>query len=107
MIYEWRVYEALPGKMGALHARFRDHTTGLFQKHGMTVVGYWTAEVGTGGKLFYMLGYPNLAAREASWASFSADPEWRAVFQASEKDGPLMARWENMILRPTPYSPLK
>src|SRR4051794_11677106 len=103
MIYEWRVYKAAPGRMGNLHARFRDHTTALFEKHGMTVVGYWTADIGPGGRLYYMLGYENLAAREAAWASFGKDPEWRKVFTESEVDGPLVTDIENMMLRPTPY----
>jgi hypothetical protein len=107
LIYEWRVYKVAPGKMARLHARFRDHTTALFKKHGMTVIGYWTAEVGPGSRLYYLLAYENLAAREAAWASFSADPEWRRVFAESEADGPLVVEIENMLLRPTPYSPLQ
>ena len=38
-LYEMRVYWAAPGKLDALHARFRDHTTKLFETHGMTNVG--------------------------------------------------------------------
>ena len=34
MIYELRTYEAAPGKLPALNARFRDHTRGLFERHG-------------------------------------------------------------------------
>ena len=33
MIYEQRVYEALPGKMAALQDRFANHTIRLFEKH--------------------------------------------------------------------------
>ena len=32
MIHELRIYTVHPGKMGALLARFRDHTTELFEK---------------------------------------------------------------------------
>jgi len=41
MLYELRIYTAHPGKLPALQARFRDHTTKLFEKHGMVNVGYW------------------------------------------------------------------
>ena len=34
---ELRVYFANEGKLDALHSRFRDHTTRLFEKHGITV----------------------------------------------------------------------
>ena len=46
MIHELRIYTAHPGKMGALLARFRDHTTGLFERHGITNVGYWLNSIG-------------------------------------------------------------
>src|SRR4051812_45802520 len=37
-VFEMRTYYAAPGKLDALNARFRDHTTKLFEKHGMTNV---------------------------------------------------------------------
>ena len=41
-VFEMRTYYAAPGKMDALHARFRNHTNKLFVKHGMTVIGFWS-----------------------------------------------------------------
>ena len=41
MLYELRTYNAAPGKIDALNARFRDHTCGLFAKHGIGVAGFW------------------------------------------------------------------
>jgi hypothetical protein len=52
-----------------------------------------------------MLGYPNLGEREKSWAAFQADPAWQQARAASEQHGPLVAKVESRILRPTPYSP--
>ena len=46
MIYELRIYTAHSGKLPALISRFRDHTTALFEKHGLKNVGYWTNTVG-------------------------------------------------------------
>src|SRR5262245_6925047 len=34
-VFELRTYYAAPGKLNDLHARFRDHTMALFEKHGM------------------------------------------------------------------------
>ena len=42
MIYELRTYWAAPGKVDALHQRFREHTCQLFVKHGMTMVAFWS-----------------------------------------------------------------
>jgi hypothetical protein len=108
MIHELRIYTANPGKMPALQARFRDHTLTLFDKHGMTSVGYWTNAIGgRSDELWYILGFTDLAHRERAWAAFAADPEWQAVRAESEKDGPLVHHIENRILAPTNYSPLK
>ena len=40
-VFELRTYTAAPGKLENLNARFRDHTVKLFEKHGMTNIGYW------------------------------------------------------------------
>jgi len=40
-VYELRTYTAHPGKFEAVLARFRDHTTKLFEKQGMINLGYW------------------------------------------------------------------
>ncbi|HEY6362782.1 MAG TPA: hypothetical protein VIX63_16860, partial [Vicinamibacterales bacterium] len=40
-VFELRTYTAPEGKLENLHARFRTHTTRLFQKHGMTNVAYF------------------------------------------------------------------
>jgi len=107
MIYELRIYRANPGRMAALQARFRDHTCALFEKHGITNVGYWTNAIGgRSDELWYILGYEDLEARQASWAAFGADPEWHTARAASEADGPLVHHIENRILAPTDFSPL-
>jgi hypothetical protein len=107
MIYELRIYTAHPGKLGALIARFRDHTCALFEKHGIKNVGYWTNSIGgRSDELWYMLAYDDLAHRERAWAAFASDPEWLEARAESEKDGPLVHHLENRILNPTRFSPL-
>jgi hypothetical protein len=107
MIYELRVYDAVPGKLPALNQRFEKITMGYFAKHGMQVVGFWTDEVGTSNRLTYMLTFDDMAAREKAWTAFRADAERLKAFEETERDGPLVARIENTIIRPTAYSPLR
>ncbi len=108
MIYELRIYTANTGKMPALQARFRDHTTALFEKHGIKNVGYWTNAIGgRSDELWYMLAYQDLAQRQAAWAAFGADADWQKARTESEKDGPLVHHIENRIMNPTDFSPLK
>jgi hypothetical protein len=103
--YELRTYTAAPGKLEALHARFRDHTTKLFEKHGMTNVGYWVPVENKDNKLIYLLSFETLTAREAAWKGFIADPDWQAAHKASEKDGALVSKIESTVLRATDFSP--
>lgn len=108
--YEIRTYYAAPGKLEELHARFRNHTMKIFAKHKMEVVGFWgptDQEKGADNTLVYVMAFPSRAARNASWAAFAADPEWRAVAAASEKNGKLTAKVESVILRATDYSPIR
>ncbi len=108
MIYEYRVYETLPGRLPGLHARFRDHTLMLFEKHGIKNIGYWTAGVGDySDRLIYILGFESVEQRERAWAAFQADPEWQRVRAESEENGLLVSRVFNSLLKPTDYSPLQ
>ena len=104
-VYELRTYTAPAGKLDALHARFRDHTMKLFEKHGMTNIGYWVPLENPDHKLIYLLAYPNREARERSWKAFQADPEWQKVKKATEANGPIVANVENIYLQATDYSP--
>lgn len=108
-VFELRTYTAAEGKYDALLARFRDHTMALFEKHGMTNVGYWTPqdEPLSTNTLVYVLAHDSREAAEANWSAFSADPEWQSVFQASRADGPLIAGLERVYLDATDFSPMK
>ena len=104
-VQELRIYDAMPGKLPALHDRFSNYTMGLFEKYGIENIAYWTEVVGTSNRLVYMLGYPSLGDREKSWAAFGADPDWQKARAESEKDGPLVRVSRHSIMRLTPYSP--
>jgi hypothetical protein len=108
-VFEMRTYYAHPGKMAALHERFRKHTNKLFEKHGMTLIGFWSPldAKDAEDKMVYILAYPSKEAREKSWKAFGSDPDWKAAKAASEKDGPLVAKVDQLLLKATDYSPIK
>ncbi len=107
MIYELRVYTAVPGRMANLLARFKDHTVPIWQKHGIVPIGFWTTLVGhSSSELTYMLAWNSLADRETKWAAFQHDPEWLQARDESEKDGPIVVRINNQLLSPTNFSAL-
>ena len=108
MIYEYRVYEAVPGRINDIVARFRNHTVELFEKHGIRNIGYWTPNIGGyNNELVYIVAFEDVAQRERAWASFRADPEWHKVVAASEANGPIVARITNTLLTPTDFSALQ
>ena len=77
-VFELRTYTAAEGKFDDLLARFRDHTLRIFEKHGMTNVGYWTPqdEPLSANTLIYVLAHPSREEAAQSWRDFSSDPEW-------------------------------
>jgi hypothetical protein len=110
MIYELRVYDIAPGKMAAHNKRFQDiDITGLFRKHGIDVVGFWTTLIGenAGHRLTYILGYESLAHREESWRSFSIDSTWPDKKRETDPEGNIIEVINSSILVPTSYSPLQ
>ena len=108
-VFELRTYQATPGNLGNLHARFRDHTIRIFRKHGMEVVGFWspTSEEERDDILVYLLAHDSQDAADASWQAFGSDPEWRSVAEESNRNGQILAGVERKYMVATDYSPMK
>ena len=108
-IFEMRTYTAHPGRLDALNARFRNHTTRIFEKHGMTNVGYWTPQEAplSEDTLVYILAHDSREAGQASWDAFRADPEWARVAEESQRDGRIVQNVDVLWLEATDYSQIK
>ena len=105
-VFEMRTYTAHAGKTEAMHKRFRDHTCKLFKKHGMELVGFWVPQ-DRKDELVYILAFPSRDAAKASWKGFQDDPEWKKVYAASHKDGPLVGKVVSTYMDPTDYSDIR
>lgn len=108
-VFEIRTYYTLPGRLPNLLARFRNHTVKLFEKHGMTNVGYWVPADAPGSEntLIYILAYPSREAAKKSWDGFRSDPDWLKARTESEKDGKIVDRVESVYLNPVDFSALR
>src|SRR4051794_17002895 len=106
-LFEYRMYEVVPGRLPALNKRFETITLGYFKKHGIQVVGFWEAVAGTSNQLHYLLRYDDLAHRERAWGAFQSDPGWHKDRAETEADGPIVARVVNEFWRPSSYSPMQ
>jgi hypothetical protein len=111
-VFELRTYVVTKGNLPALNARFKNHTLGLFTKHGMTNVLYCSVLDGesltcsklleavspvgkanadvdanapaAGNSLVYFITHTSKEAAAASFAKFGADEEWKAAYKASQ-----------------------
>lgn len=108
-VFELRTYTAPEGKLGDLVARFRNDTLRIFDKHGMQSVGYWlpTDAPASGNTLVYILAHDSRDAATKSWAAFRDDPEWKAVAERTQANGPIVSKVESVFLEATDFSPLK
>ncbi len=108
-IFELRTYTAPDGKLGDLHARFRNHTLRIFEKHGMSNVVYMAPmdAPASQNQLVYLLAHKSREAAKVSWDAFRADPEWKKVASESQVNGSLTSKVESVFLTATDYSPLK
>jgi hypothetical protein len=108
-VFEIRTYHTLPGRLDALNKRFREHTLKIFEKHGMTNVGYWVPQDSPAREstLIYVISHASREAAKANWAAFLADPEWQKVAADSQVDGKIIDRIESVFVDATDYSPIK
>jgi hypothetical protein len=103
--FELRIYYCHPGRLDALLNRFRNHTTKIFEKHGMTNIGYWIPNKNDENALYYILSYPSQVERDSSWKQFSRDPEWKEVARKSEETGKIVAKVTSVFMNATDFSP--
>lgn len=104
--YELRIYYCFPGRLDALVERFSNHTTRIFEKHGMENVGYWLPINNTENALYYILAYPDKKARDAAWKAFGADPEWKKVSSESEQNGKIVEKVRSVFMTAADISPV-
>ena len=108
-VFELRTYTSPEGKLGDLQARFRNHTVKLFEKHGMTNVGYWVPQDAplSQNTLIYVLAHKDRETAKQSWAAFGKDPDWVKARTASEVNGRLTTQVVSVFMDPVDFSQMK
>jgi hypothetical protein len=108
-VFELRTYTSPDGRLNDLLARFRNDTLRIFAKHGMENVGYWLPAdaPASSNTLIYVLAHDSRDAATKSWAAFRDDPEWKAVAERTQANGPIVTKVESVFLEATDFSPLK
>lgn len=106
-IYELRTYES-HSDAAALNKlkMFNAGEVPIFRRTGLTPVFFGETLLGEKmPSLNYMLTFPDMAARDAAWAAFVKDPDWKTLSGDPQyKDN--VSAISDIILRPTAYSQL-
>ena len=113
-VFELRTFTVSSGNLDALNARFRDHTVKLFEKHGMTNIGYWNLmkdKVGADSMLTYLLAHQSQASAKENFGRFASDEAWVAARKGSEEraGGPLTIKGgvKSVFMKAIDYSPIR
>lgn len=107
-VFELRTYEspseAAREKKIEMFTRLGE--TEIFRRVGLVPVFFGRTLVGGRQPSFtYLLVFPDLAAREAAWNAFRADPEWQKLRATpGYSDAELLTNITSTLLRPTAYS---
>ncbi len=107
-VFELREYEATPDRLPDVVQRFRGFTVDAFARHGFRQVGYWTPCLGGHDhQLIYLLAWESVEERNRLFQAFRADPDRQRVFAESEQHGQIVERVSNLMMNPTPFSPMR
>jgi hypothetical protein len=106
-IVEMRTYESHSDR-AALNKleMFNAGEVPIFRRTGLTPVFFGETLLGEKmPSLNYMLTFTDMAARDAAWKAFSADPDWKTL-SGNPKYKDNVSAISDLILRPTAYSQL-
>jgi hypothetical protein len=106
MIHQLRIYEIFDRNKAAFHERFRDHAARIMRSYGFEIVAMWEARTSRRTEFVYVLAWPDEAAKNAAWAKFMADEEWKDIKRVTAAEhGDLVGEIEDRMLVLTAYSP--
>ena len=103
-VFELRTYTTIEGRVQQLVTRHRDGAIPLFEKHGMTVIGFWVAAEPPRSTttLTYILAHESREAADRSWGLFRDDPR-----RDDYEHELIVDNVERMFLHATDFSTIK
>ena len=106
-ICELRTYESHSDRAALNKLKmFNAGEVPIFRRTGLTPVFFGETVVGAKmPSLSYMLTFADMAARDAAWAAFGKDPDWKTL-SGDPQYRENVSAISDLILRPTAYSQL-
>jgi len=108
--FDLRIYSVPPAKLDAFRARWRDHASRIYKRHGLQSLGWWVAgkkDAGGDDLFACLLAGDSVATIERATSAFHADPEWQRIQQETEVNGRLRSSVKAYLLVPADFSPLQ
>lgn len=105
MLVEQRTYDIDPGvPMQDFLTAYRDFGLSAQQRILEGFLGYFTTEFGTQNQVRHFWAFADLEDRRRRRAALAADPEWQECIKIVR---PMIIRWDNTIMYPTDFSPIR
>ena len=105
MIHELRTYRIPDGRMPDILSRFENTTFGIFERHSIKVVGFWTKK--DVNEFVYICEFESEDTMNTAWDAFRADPDWNKAKAETEANGPIVSGVSSETLAPTSFSPIQ
>ena len=104
-IFELRTYESHSDRAALNKLKmFNAGEVPIFRRAGLTPVFFGETLIGAKmPSLTYMLTFSDITARDAAWAKFGQDPEWKSL-SADPQYRDNVSAISDIILQPTAYS---
>jgi hypothetical protein len=104
-IFELRTYESHSDRAALNKLKmFNAGEVPIFRRAGLTPVFFGETVIGAKmPSLTYMITIANMAARDAAWAAFGQDPQWKTL-SADPQYRDNVSAISDIILQPTAYS---
>lgn len=108
--FDLRLYRVPRNKLPGFTARWRDHATRIYARHGLASIGWWIASSKEGEPeltVVCLLAGESMESIRKSIQSFHADEEWQKIEAETERDGKLRSGVTAYKMTPTDFSKLK
>ena len=107
-VFELRIYHAVPGKLPAVEALFRDTASKLLAKHDLPAVGFWVPDDSPAfdNTFIYILAHSSREEAKKNWDAMHADPAFQEMLKSQQAEK-TVEKVDSIYMHPTDFSPMK